>query len=211
MFRRSIPAIAPALMLSAMLGPVLWTGLAAAPAAAQQFGSPGYRFLEAVRDRNATDVTRILGETPILINTREVQSGETALLIVTERRDLVWLRFLLGRGADANIGNREGMTPLVRAVQLGWGDAIAVLVAGGANVNASGSSGETALHLAVQRRDLAMVRSLIAAGANPDLSDNITGKSPRDLATEDPRAATILAALDQRPAATPTAPVAGPR
>lgn len=174
-----------------------------------QFGSPGFRFLEAVRARDYNAANQFIADSSTVINTREVQSGDTALLIVIERRDLPWLNMLLGRGADANIANRDGETPLRRVVQLGWAEAVPYLARHGARINDSGSSGETALHFAVQRRDIAMVRALIAAGANPDLSDNITGKTPRDLATEDRRTPAILAALDERPAAPPRA-VAGP-
>lgn len=174
-----------------------------------QFGSPGYRFLEAVRARDYNAANQMLADSSTVINTREVQSGDTALLIVIERRDLPWLNMLLSRGADANIANRDGESPLRRVVQLGWAEAVPYLSTHGARINDSGSSGETALHIAVQRRDIAMVRALVAAGANPDLSDNITGKTPRDLAMEDRRTPAILAALDERPTAPPR-PVAGP-
>ena len=179
-----------------------------APALAQ-IGSPGYRFLEAVRARDYNAANQLLSDSSTIVNTREARTGESALLIVIERRDLPWLNMLLSRGGDANLGNRDGDTPLRRAVQLGWTDAIPYLSSHGVRINDSGPSGETALHFAVQRRDIAMVRALIAAGANPDISDNITGKTPRDLAREDTRTPAILAALDERPAAPPRA-VAGP-
>ncbi|MEQ1687040.1 MAG: ankyrin repeat domain-containing protein [Sphingopyxis sp.] len=184
--------------------------LAAMPAPAQ-FGSPGYRFLEAVRDRDGTKTTELLDQTATIINTRDVTTGSTALLIVTERRDPVWIRFLLSRGADANIANREGVTPLLQAAQLAFAEGAQALLAGGARVNASASNGETALHVAVHRRDIAMVRLLIAAGADPDLQDNITGQSPRDYATRDARATAVLAVLNDQPITAPNAPrPAGP-
>lgn len=194
-----------------LVGVALTLSLAvlAMPGAAQ-IGSPGYRFLEAVRDRDGDAAMELLNQSNTLINTREVTTGQTALLVVVERRDLVWMRFLLQRGADANIADRNGLTPLIRATQLGLVDGAEVLIRGGARVNDGGTSGETPLHLAVQRRDAAMVRLLIASGANADQTDNITGLSPRDLAVRDGRAAAILALLDARPAASTTPPVAGP-
>lgn len=189
---------------------VLMLSLCITPAAAQ-FGSPGYQFLEAVRDRDGTKTTELLDQSGTIINTRDVTTGSTALLIVTERRDPVWIRFLLSRGADANIANREGVTPLLQAAQLAFAEGAQALIAGGARVNASASNGETALHVAVHRRDIAMVRLLIIAGADPDLQDNITGQSPRDYATRDARATAVLAALNERPAAAANAPrPAGP-
>lgn len=194
------------LLVGALLGVAM---LGAIPASAQ-FGSPGYRFLEAVRERDGSKATELLDQSAAIINTREVQTGQTALLICTERRDLVWMRFMLGRGADTNIANREGLTPLMQATQLSFVDGAQLLLARGARVNASGTNGETPLHLAVQRRDLAMVRVLIGAGANPDQQDNITGLSPRDHALRDGRAGAILTALDERPATTNAPRPAGP-
>ncbi len=203
---RRLATAATALLLSAG-GAMLLT----APAAAQLF-SDSYQFLEAVRDRDGNKAMELLnGPSGTLINTRDRSTGQTALHIVVARRDLTWLNFLLQRGADANLADREGATPLQVAAQLGFVDGAQALVTHGARVNAANGRGETALHLAVQRRDIAMVRALIAAGANPDLQDNLAGKSPRDYATEDSRAAAVLAALDARPqGATPAAPVAGP-
>ena len=170
-----------------------------APLAAQQFGSPGYRLLESVRKAEINDFNTLIAQQPNLINTRDIQTGDTPLLTTVERRDVAWTNLMLLRGADANMGNNQGIRPLIRAVQLSWQPGVTVLLARGARINDSANDGQTALHYAVLRRDLAMVRTLIAAGANPDLTDNVSGKTPRDLAREDRRAAAVLAALDERP------------
>jgi hypothetical protein len=193
---------------------LLVTSLSAVPVQAQF--SSGYQFLKAVRERDGTKATEMLGAGgSTLINTRDSSSGETGLHIVTARRDSVWLRFLLDRGADANIADRSGVTPLLVAAQLGYAEGIQLLTARGARVNSANSSGETALHLAVQRRDIGLVRTLMTLGANPDLQDNVAGMSARDYATRDPRAAALLAVINEamasRTATTPaTGPVAGP-
>lgn len=203
---RRLATAATALLLSAA-GAMLIT----APAAAQLF-SESYQFLEAVRERDGNKAMELLnGPSGTLINTRDRTTGETALLIVVARRDMTWLNFLVQRGADTNLADRQGVTPLQAAAQIGFVDGAQALLAHGARVNQANGRGETALHLAVQRRDIALVRALITAGANPDLQDNLAGKSPRDYAMEDSRAAAVLAALDARPQSTrPAAPVAGP-
>lgn len=181
------------------------------PASAQLF-SESYQFLEAVRERDGAKAMELLnGPSGTLVNTRDRTTGETALHIVVTRRDMVWLNFLTQRGADTNLADRNGLTPLLAAAQIGFVDGAQALIARGARVNQANGRGETALHLAVQRRDIAMVRALVAAGANPDLQDNVAGKSARDYATEDTRASAVLAALDAgRPGAAVTVPVAGP-
>ncbi len=183
----------------------------ATPAAAQLF-SDSYQFLEAVRERDGTKAMELLnGPSGTLINTRDRTTGETALHIVVARRDLVWLNFLTQRGADTNLADRTGVTPLLTAARIGFVDGAQVLMARGARVNQTNGQGETALHVAVQRRDIAMVRVLVAAGADADLQDNVAGKSARDYATEDTRATAVLAALEAgRPRAAATPQVAGP-
>ena len=92
------------------------SGLALATPAAAQFYSEGYEFLEAVKDREGTEATEMLN-TPgsTVINARDITSGETGLHIVVARRDIVWTRWLLQEGANPNIADSRGRTPLIAA------------------------------------------------------------------------------------------------
>ncbi len=196
--------------------PLHWLGLMVAIAAgavmpaAAQLGSPAYRLLEAIRERDGNKVAQLLEATPTLINTRDLTTRESALHIVTARRDPTWMRFLLQRGADANAEDRARVTPLLIAAQIGFVEGARVLLQSGAQVNRANGRGETALHIAVQRRDLAMVQALMAAGADPELQDGVAGMSPRDYATRDNRAATVLQALDRRVTSAPVRPGSRP-
>ena len=145
--------------------------------------SDGYKFLKAVRERDATIVTNMVEEpgASSLINTRDQSSGETALHIVTQRRDPVWLRFLLAKGANPNIADRKGTTPLQLAAQLGFVEGVEILAERGAAVDVPNSTGETPLIAAVHRRDGPLVRLLIAEGADADRADN-SGRTARDYA-----------------------------
>ena len=152
-----------------------------APAAAQTY-SDGYLFLKAVQDQDIDKADELLDKPgSTLINSRDVTNGRTGLHIAAERRDAVWLAYLLNRGANPNIADRRGVTPLMRASQLGFFEGIQYLVAKGARVDAPNSTGETPLILAVHRRDTAMMRVLLGAGADPDRADN-SGRSARDYA-----------------------------
>ncbi|MBY0305625.1 MAG: ankyrin repeat domain-containing protein [Sphingomonas sp.] len=158
------------------------------PAAAQLSQSPGSKFLSAVKEEKNNEVVAALsvgGAT--VVNTRDFSSRETALHIVAKRGNLLYTRFLLQKGADPNLRDIKGNTPLMVAVSGGFADLIAPLVAAKTNVNQGNDSGETPLIRAVQRRDLAMVRELIAAGADPDQADSLAGKSARTYADEDTR------------------------
>lgn len=154
----------------------------ALPGPAQAQFSKSYKFLESVKKKEGQEVTDALAEPgTTIINTRDVSTGETALHIVTARRDTTWISFLLGKGADPNIRDAKGQTPLVVATNLGFVEGMELLIAGGARVDEPNSTGETPLISAVHRRDIAMMRVLLKAGANPDRADS-SGRSARDYA-----------------------------
>lgn len=154
----------------------------AMPGPAQAQFSKSYKFLESVKKKEGQEVTDALAEPgTTIINTRDVSTGETALHIVTARRDTTWISFLLGKGADANVRDAKGQTPLVVAANLGFVEGMELLIAGGARVDEPNSTGETPLISAVHRRDIAMMRVLLKAGASPDRADS-SGRSARDYA-----------------------------
>ena len=120
-----------------------------------------------------------------------------ALHIVVARRDNIWVGFLLQKGANPNIADKEGVTPLMLATQLRFVDGVRTLLAKKAKVDETNKQGETALIRAVQLRDSELVRLLLANGADPDRTDSLAGKSARDYATLDRRAASILAEIEK--------------
>ena len=167
-----------------------------APAAYAQF-SDSYNFLKAVKDRKGEEAEKFLSEPgSVIINTRDGSTGETALHIVIQRRDSTWLGYLLQKGANPNLADKKGTTPLMLATQLGYVDGIDWLVRKKAVVDQTNRSSETALILAVQLRNLEAVRALLKAGANPDKTDSRAGYSARDYAKQDGRASAIAAIIE---------------
>ena len=186
----------------------LAAGLIVAPATAQFSGS--YNFLKSVKDADGEKATKAIDQPgTTIINTRD-DKGEGALDIVVKRRDATWLGFLLGKGAEPNIKDNDGNTPLIFATQLGWAEGVRILLIANANINLGNSRGETPLIFSIHNRDMVMARLLLANGANPRQADRIAGKSARDYAAEDPRAAAMLKVIDEV-APKPKANVQGPR
>lgn len=159
--------------------PVAAAAMLASPVSAQMF-SEGFTFLKSVKDRDGDAVTEALNQPgSTLINSRDLSTGQTALHIVTERRDAVWIKFLAQRGANPNVADKTGTTPLILAVNLGFVEGVDALIAAGARVDVTNSAGETPLISAIHRRDTALMRLLLAKGASPDRADN-SGRSARD-------------------------------
>jgi ankyrin repeat protein len=163
-----------------------------APAAQAQF-SDSYNFLKAVRDRKGEEAEKFLAEPgTVIINTRDNSTGETALHIVIQRRDSSWLGYLLQKGANPNLADKKGTTPLMLATQLGFD----CLARKKAQIDQTNRAGETALILAVQLRNAEAVRVLLKAGANPDKKDSRAGYSARDYALQDGRATSIVSIIE---------------
>lgn len=157
----------------------LLAALAIQPVAAQLY-SEGYEFLQAVKDRDGDVATEMLNQPGTqIINTRDITTGDTGLHLVVQRRDTLWVRFLLQRGANPNVRNNEGLTPLQLATRLSFIEGVEELIKKGAQVNVADSQGETPLISAVHQRDVPLVRELLAQGADPDRNDN-SGRSARD-------------------------------
>jgi len=168
--------------------------LMAAPAAAQGF-SDGYKLLEAVKKLDGNKVTDMLSDPAINVNTRDSTTGETALHIVTRKRSALWIDFLAQRGANPNLADVRGVTPLMVAVGLNFVEGVDRLIAAGARVDTPNDTGETPLISAVHARNAALVRALLKAGANPSRADN-SGRTARDYALLDGKQNAILTEID---------------
>jgi ankyrin repeat protein len=73
---------------------------------------------------------------------------------------------LLERGADPNLTNSAGGSPLMDALWHGWEKGAKALLDHGAKIDAVAKDGETALHAAA-KGSWPLVRRLLDAGANP--------------------------------------------
>ncbi|WP_310531453.1 ankyrin repeat domain-containing protein [Novosphingobium sp.] len=155
---------------------------------AQAQVSQGHKFLEAVRKKDIEAAKTMLGSsgaksTPgnIIVNTRDITTGDSALHVVINRRDMGWLRYLVSNQADVNIRNNQGTTPLWLSVNTSFTEGALELIARGAKVNDPGPAGETPLISAVHQKNLELARALLAAGADANKADN-SGRSAVDFA-----------------------------
>ena len=167
-----------------------------APSPAEAQFSKSYKFLEAVRKKKGDEVQDALNEPGSqIVNTRDITTGETALHIVTARRDLTWMNFLIAKGANVNLSDARGTTALQLAVSLGFPEGVELLVTQKARIDDPNASGETPLIAAVHRRDIALMRLLLKAGADPDRADN-SGRSARDYALLGGRSSALVSEIE---------------
>lgn len=118
---------------------------------------------------DVSDLEKILKRDPTAINTQD-NEGMTPLAgaVVQEQVDVV--RFLLDKGADPNIPNKNGLTPLEHACGRDKTNALALaklLLAKGASVNATNVAGFTITPLdwAISSDNTELVKVLLDHGA----------------------------------------------
>ena len=131
--------------------------------------SDGYKFLEAVEKKDGDKVDEMLGKPGSTWSTRATSpAGETALHIAADRRDVTWMRFLLGRGANPNIAdNARRHAADAAPASSASSKASKRWSTPGARVDDANATGETPLIPAVHRRDTAMMRVLLEGRRRP--------------------------------------------
>lgn len=96
---------------------------------------------------------------------------ETQLHIAVNLKHLHMAEFLLEKGADPNIKDKYGFTPLHKAIQSGQDDMIKLLIRHGMDLNIVDGGGQTPLHYAAASGNIQACVILINAGADVNIGD----------------------------------------
>jgi ankyrin repeat protein len=117
--------------------------------------------------------------------TDSVARSETPLHVAISRRNEVIARSLIARGADIDAKNRHGQTPLLIAIDKGYGFMAPMLapmlIDRGADISVKDNHGNTALHIAIVKGNVEMALALLACGIDFDVK-NANGKTALALA-----------------------------
>jgi ankyrin repeat protein len=121
-----------------------------------------------------------------MVSTPLPRGGMTALLLAAREGSLAGVRALVEAGANLNVADRDGATPLIMAILNRHNDVAALLIEKGAALDAADTVGMTALYAAVDLRqlgplinrptpkatgetdNLTLVSMLLDRGARPD-------------------------------------------
>jgi ankyrin repeat protein len=118
---------------------------------------------------------------------KRLQTGDapTALLVALEMNDdlefppenVPIVKVLLDAGANVNVSNKYGQTPLICAAVSPKRETVRLLLDRGAKINARDNRGCTALFCAASTSDTSVVQLLLARGAQVNITHN-DGISP---------------------------------
>lgn len=96
--------------------------------------------------------------------------GNLALIVAAREGHLPIVERLIQAGADPNVQQAWGYTPLMMAAREGYLDVVRHLLENGANVKTRNKGGETALTLAAENDQVDVVSLLQRAGAKAELA-----------------------------------------
>lgn len=170
--------------------------LASAPATAQLTGSDGEAFVAAMKEGEASKALELIEKPGSTVVNYRGGDGNAGLHIAMRSRNANWVGFLLSRGADPDLGDANGDTPLILAARQGFVEGAARMLMKRAEVDKANRLGETALIVAVQQRQTAIVKMLLKAGADPDKTDHASGYSAREYAKRDDRSPELLKLIE---------------
>ncbi|MDR3301361.1 MAG: ankyrin repeat domain-containing protein [Spirochaetaceae bacterium] len=109
---------------------------------------------------------------------QRASNGVSPLHFAVRERYTGWTDYLLDNGADPNIKNTSGDTPLIESARIGDIDTLRKLMQHGANVDVQDAKGNTAMHIAIPAPDhREALEILLANGGNPNIRDE-RGDSP---------------------------------
>ena len=135
--------------------------------------------ITAGRKQNAWDVAKIMESEAKLIEALISEKGTeiyikgTPLLIwAIEKRHMDIVKFLVEKGADINVQDREGYTALIWAARYGHMDKVRYLVEREANVNVRNNFGYTALLWAAINGEMDKVKFLVEHGADINIHNS---------------------------------------
>ncbi len=168
-----------------------------APAMAQSMtASDGDAFISAMKNGDSGKAVELVEKSGSTVVNYRASDGTSGLHVALRRRTSNWVGYLLSNGADPNLADKNGDTPLIIASRLGFGEGVDRLLRARALVDKPNRLGETPLIVAVQGRQGGIVRMLLEAGADPDKADHAAGYSARDYAKRDTRSADLLRLME---------------
>jgi ankyrin repeat protein len=157
------------------------TAVSAAPA--QPSLSQEERIAFFVNHARAGELVDVARELKAGLDVNAVDTlDQTALIGAVSHKQLLVIKLLLNSGANPNLPDQAGWTPLIHAVYAGADpDLLGILIDAGADVNGRNDRGITALYLASVGGREEQVSYLLSRGADPALASK-AGYTPLKIA-----------------------------
>lgn len=131
------------------------------------FAAPENPFVRAAQEDDLETLTALIAGMDV--NLRDKRSNTTALEHAVRNANREMVQLLLASGANVNLKNASGATPLMMLDDDATSDLIWDLINKGAQVNLQDDAGHTALIQAATQNNLEALKTLIDAGGKVDI------------------------------------------
>ena len=134
--------------------------------------------LIAIDEDNTYDAKILLASGMVDVNcSRDDYGNPTGLQVAAMKGHKEMARILIGNGAELNVADKRGETPLHWAAQGGHKEVGRLLIENRADVNVADEYGRTPLHEAIKNDKKEVARLLIESGAEVNMADK-DGETP---------------------------------
>ena len=137
--------------------------------------------LQAAERGNVDLIRGVLSNFMVDINFMTESNTSPLIIAACGAGNIHVVQILLDRGAEPNIANNKGRTPLLYAASESHKDVVQLLLDRGAEPNMTNQYGKTALHVAGFMGHKGVVQHLLERGAEPNMADQY-GATPLHLA-----------------------------
>uniref|UniRef100_A0A1I8HXA5 ANK_REP_REGION domain-containing protein n=1 Tax=Macrostomum lignano TaxID=282301 RepID=A0A1I8HXA5_9PLAT len=125
----------------------------------------------SMRQTELPEVLKFLSEKGLKIDEQDPNTGETALLAISQKGPIQAIEFLIDQGCNLSVKNQRDVTPALRAAHNKQEDILMLLGERGAELDIPNRNGETAILCAARNKSLSMVRFLAEKGCKLDTRD----------------------------------------
>lgn len=145
---------------------------------------------------NSTTGVRILLSAGAKPDALRPKTGESALFMAAQKKNLEIVDALIGAKADVNLASQRGLTPLFIANVMNANDIVRQLIKAGANPNIRDIKKNTSpLYIAAERGNVENIQMLLKAKANIN-NRTISGATPLYVAAEKGHLDAVVALLE---------------
>lgn len=134
------------------------------------------RAIELALSGDIEEFDIFLSQFPDMVNARDEGNGCVSMHVAASKGNMELAAFLIRKGANLNIQDIFGNTPLHYAIDKGNTNIVGFLMRNGCNFNLSDYRGNSPLHSAAKQNSFEVVKMLLNDGADPDAVSYIYNK-----------------------------------